>query len=596
MMKKLKMLVYCSLIIVLFSSPGAMGSTGADHPGLSNEAGYYEIEPVAFSFQNQKPPLHFKSSRVRLSYSFHPADRNPSFKPLFVFFNGGPGCSTCEGLLSLNTSPVTLDQERTHGKFIKENPNSWTAVGNLLYLDAPNTGFSYSLLHRVSDPKRRAAEFGAKNFNPFIDAAQFIRLLLRFLAAHPSLQANPIIIVGESYGGVRAAAMLNLVLFYSNYGDGSKIYQDSTLAKDIQQHLEKIFPEEPLRPFPPATIARQFTRQLLIEPLLAGIYQDTVTGELYEKEGSPIYRIAAETGKQYTPCPEASAAGDVKACIPYDHALKFVRKAGRDVYNYDKPAKWFEDLGAFAGRGLLQVNVLSRAFGWSALAIPDLPPAARAEAYRYKKTPSDDVKALLSSPAYHRLPVAHKIRIEEEISLMNRGEATRGSGEVSGTLVEAGLPGDTLVEVLGALKPWDDYLVGCNNAVLDAFYDNSAVDAGYDIAPTSLLYGEMFLQNLALVDTFITDAALDLVIYAPALPLALKKYSSIVEEVSTRDGFITVTYKPGSLPDIPTPKSRTIFFPLYKQAGHGVAASQPRKLLNDVRDWMLSWLDMPDGS
>ena len=181
-------------------------------------------------------------------------------------------------------------------------------MGNLLYIDAPNTGFSYNLLRRASDPKRRAAEFGAKNFNPFIDAAQFIRLLLRFLAVHPSLQANPVIIVGESYGGVRAAAMLNLVLFYSSYGDGSKIYQDSTLAKEIQQHLEKVFPDESLRPFPPATIARQFTRQVLIEPLLAGIYQDDVAGELFEREGSPIYRIAAETGKKYTPCPEASAA------------------------------------------------------------------------------------------------------------------------------------------------------------------------------------------------------------------------------------------------------------------------------------------------
>ena len=226
---------------------------------------------------------------------------------------------------------------------------------------------------------------------------------------------------------------------------------------------------------------------------------------------------------------------------------------------------------------MLHVNVLSRAFGWSVLAIPDLPPAARTEAYRYKKTASDDIKALFSSPAFHRLPIAQRIRIEQEIELLNRGETVSGPGDVSGTPVEAGLPSETLVEALGALNPWDDYLVGCNYAVLDAFYDNRAIHAGYDIAPTSLLYGELFLQNLALVDTFITDSALDLVIYAPALPLVLQKYSSIVEDVSTRDGFITVTYKPGSLPDIPTPKSRTIFFPHYKQAGHGVAASQPRK-------------------
>lgn len=567
----------------MFGASGAVGSTGAEQPVLSSEAGFYEIEPVAFSFQHQKTPLYFKSSKVRMSYSFHPADRRPSSKPLFVFFNGGPGCSTSEGLLSLNTSPVTLDRKRTHGKFVTENPDSWTEVGNLLYLDAPNTGFSYNILPRASDPKRRAAEFGAKNFNPFIDAAQFVRFLLRFLSAHPSLQGNPVILVGESYGGVRAAAMLNLVLFYSSYGDGSKIYQDSTLAKEIQQHLKKVFPEESLRPIPPATIARQFSSQVLIQPLLAGIHQDAVAGELFERADSPIYRIAAETGKEYTPCSEATG----EWCIPRSHALKFVTKVGRDIYQYKKRTDWLEELGLFAGRGLLHVNVLSKALGWSALAIPDLPPAARTEAYRYKNSPTDDAMSLLSSPAYHRLPIAQRIRIEQEIDLLNRGEEASRPEDVSRTFAEAGLPTETLVEALGPLEPWDDYLVACNYAVLDAFYHNRAIDAGYDVAPTSLLYGEIFLQNLALINTFITDAALDLVSYTPSLPLALKKYSNIVDDVSARDGFIIVTYKPDSLPDISTPKSRTIFFPHYEQAGHAVAVSQPRKILNDVRSWLM---------
>ena len=225
--------------------------------------------------------------------------------------------------------------------------------------------------------------------------------------------------------------------------------------------------------------------------------------------------------------------------------------------------------------------------GWSALAIPDLPPAARTEAYRYKNSPTDDAMSLLSSPAYHRLPIAQRIRIEQEIDLLNRGEEASRPEDVSRTFAEAGLPTETLVEALGPLEPWDDYLVACNYAVLDAFYHNRAIDAGYDVAPTSLLYGEIFLQNLALINTFITDAALDLVSYTPSLPLALKKYSNIVEDVSARDGFIIVTYKPDSLPDISTPQSRTIFFPHYEQAGHAVAVSQPRKILNDVRSWLM---------
>jgi hypothetical protein len=587
-MKTFKIFACLSLLVLICCSSGAIGSTGAEQPILSSEAGFYEIEPISFSFQDHKTPLGLKSSRIRMSYNFHPADRNPSIKPLFVFFNGGPGCSTSEGLLSLNTSPATLDKEKTQGKFIKSNPNSWTALGNLLYIDAPITGFSYNLLRYPDDPKRRAAQFGAKNFNPFIDAAQFIRLVLRFLAVHPSLQANPVVIVGESYGGVRATTMLNLMLFYSRYGDGSKIYRDSALALEINQHLERVFPDEPLRPFPPATVARQFSRQVLIQPLLAGDYQDEIAGELFEKEGSPIYRIAMETGRKYIPCPKSSGA-DPEPCDPRRNALRFVSESDRDVYHYEKPAEWFTKLGEFAEAGLLHINVLSRAFGWSALAIPELPPAARTEAYRYKKTPTADLQALASSPAYKRLPEEQKLLVEREIGLLKRTQEAGEAGGGSATPAQTAPAGGTLVEVLGPLQPWDSYIIGCNMAALQVFYDNRAIDEGYNIAPTSLLYGELFLQNLALVNTFITGAALDLVIYTPAVPLALQKYSSLVEDVSARDGFITVTYKPGSLPDIPTPRSRTIFFPHYPQAGHGVPASQPRKILNDVTDWLLSW-------
>ncbi len=588
-MALLRLVVCCLFLLVLPGSSSAAAGTDQELPVLSGEAGFYEIEPVAFSFQDRTTPLRYVSSRARVSYSFHPADNYPSWKPLFVFFNGGPGCATCNGLLSLNTSPFTLDKERTGGKSIKRNPYSWTAIGNLLYIDAPNTGFSYNLIRNVSDPKRRAAEFDAQNFNPFVDAAQMTRVVLRFLAVHPSLQSNPVILVGESYGGIRATTMLNMLLFYGKYGNGTRIYRDKTLAREIRQHLEEVFPDESARPFPPSVIARQFGRQVLIEPALAGSYQDRIAGELFEQEGSPIYKIAAETGKTYTPCSEVTSAGGGRPCRPFDNALDFVIEAGRDIYNYAKPADWFMGLSNFAERGLLHVNVLSRAFGWDPLFVVDLSPAARTEAYRYKKSRAQDLESLFWSSVYYELPAEHRMRIQREVGLLESGKEASASEGVPEASEGADLKNDTLVRVLGALKPWDDYLVGCNESALVAFYRNSATKAGYRIAPNSVLYGKMFLQNLALVETFITNAAFDLVIYAPAVPLALAKYSGIVKDVTVQDGYMVVTYKPHSLPDIPTPKSRIVFFPDYERSGHGVAASQPKKLLEDVRDWMLSW-------
>jgi carboxypeptidase C (cathepsin A) len=229
-----KTFILLTFICILLSACNG----GSNNTPLSAKMGFYEIEPINFSFQQTGlPTLSYKSSRARIMYAFYPADVNPETKPLFVFFNGGPGCATCTGLFSLNTAPHTLDKTRTEGSYYKANPYSFTQLGNLLYLDAPITGFSYNLVKNASDVNVRTAEFDAQNFNPFIDASQMIRVLLRFLADNPSIKRNNVIIVGESYGGVRASIMLNMLLFHNRYQDGTRVYRDASLTDEIQRHF-----------------------------------------------------------------------------------------------------------------------------------------------------------------------------------------------------------------------------------------------------------------------------------------------------------------------------------------------------------------------
>ena len=100
-------------------------------------------------------------------------------------------------------------------------------MGNLLYIDAPVTGFSYNVSPDAANLSGRISEFFLKgNFNPFIDAAQMTRVILRFLDNHPDIQANEVILVGESYSGTRVSTMLNLLLFHPKYADSGKLYQD----------------------------------------------------------------------------------------------------------------------------------------------------------------------------------------------------------------------------------------------------------------------------------------------------------------------------------------------------------------------------------
>jgi hypothetical protein len=63
---------------------------------IQNEAGFITIEPILFYFHygSYTHRLPLQSSEARIWYSFHAADQDGWKKPLFVFFNGGPGSST----------------------------------------------------------------------------------------------------------------------------------------------------------------------------------------------------------------------------------------------------------------------------------------------------------------------------------------------------------------------------------------------------------------------------------------------------------------------------------------------------------------------
>jgi hypothetical protein len=556
-------------LMLILSGCGESSNTSS----MSSVSGFYEIGPFSFSFQQAGlPTLNYTSSNARIMYYFFPADSKPASKPLFVFFNGGPGCATCTGLFSLNTAPNSLDKTRVSGADYIPNPYSFTQFGNLLYIDAPNTGFSYNTIKNASDENVRTAEFDAQNFNMYTDAAQFIRVLLRFLSDNPAIMKNEVIITGESYGGVRSQLMLNMLLFSNHYADGSRVYRDAALAEDIQNHFRKVFPEFAGRATNPETAALQFGKQILIEPLITG-YQMTNAGKMFEKSGSVIYKIAEDTGTIYEPC-------TVPGCYPENNAFEFVEKtAKREIYQYSKPAGFIDEVNACNHSRLDMVSVLSMITGVDVVSMPYLAPDFRQDAYRFIQSGSEDAALLIQSPSFEKLPSQVRRMIKQKSRLFTMSEQHINPES-----------GGTLESVLGALNPWDGYIVDCNMKVNATFYQNSATDAGYSIDPQSPSVGNYFLQNLAIVRTFITDCDLDLVIYAAAIPESLKDYDTIVNDViwsaETDDGYIDVYYRPGSLEDVSTPYKRTIYFPRYDNSGHMVSLGQPGKFFDDVERWL----------
>ncbi len=462
------------------------------------------------------------SGPARLFYSFRPAADLQPGRPLFVLFNGGPGSSTGV-LMALGTGPQRLVPE------VEDNPGSWATMGHLLYIDARGTGFSYLQATDPADGEERSAAFELANFNSYIDAADFVRVLLRFLAAHPQLYTNEVVVVGESYGGVRATLILNLLLFFADFDEGGAgIYNDPALVAEIEAFLALRDPE--VETWTPASIAEQFGRQVLIQPTL-GDTQRVVAGALLDLPGSPIFKLAAQVGQTFTPCSEKGPE-----CVPYTNAIQFVEGVGRSRYDLNASIAWLANLFAAVKAGMSDLARLEAVLAVPPELIPGLPAAQREGAFR--------MSGIFSYPA--------------------------DGGDVA---------------ALGELAEWDRYYLSLLNEANGLF--RSALAQYIGVSSGDAHYELFFLHNLAYVDTFITSAERDVAIYSPSIPGSLAKHDTIVEAIEVEAGEVAVQVAGAPFPGEAAPGLRRIRFPSY-DASHAVSLDQPQALRDDVAAWLFA--------
>jgi hypothetical protein len=297
--------------------------------GTAAESGFFELAGGSYVAESQARI----SPANRIWYSFHPATIAPESKPLAVFFNGGPGTATSSYLFSFNTAPWTLDPGATGSAKIAADPSSWTEFANLLHIDPPGVGFSYPM--SLDDGSQPSVGIDLDR-----DAADVIRVIVRFLDRHPALQANPVILVGESYGGTRSTLMLDRLLNYQLLATAGAGYQDSGLYADLLQHFAAVFPQSNPQTITPAQIAAQFGHQVLIEPVVAGQTQWSLN------------------------------VPDSSVCV-----------ASYDVYQCDQPNGWYGQAATTASTNLATFAALRQALGVDPTTIAWFYAAARTKAY-----------------------------------------------------------------------------------------------------------------------------------------------------------------------------------------------------------------------
>lgn len=129
-----------------------------------------------------------KSTGRSLFYYFTEAVNNPSSKPLILWLNGGPGCSSLGVGAMVEIGPFGV---KSDGKSLYARQFSWNKVANVLYVESPaGVGFSYSNAtsdYELSGDTRTAQD--AYNF------------LLNWFARFPQYRAKDFYIIGESYAG-----------------------------------------------------------------------------------------------------------------------------------------------------------------------------------------------------------------------------------------------------------------------------------------------------------------------------------------------------------------------------------------------------------
>ncbi|KAI3702442.1 hypothetical protein L6452_28180 [Arctium lappa] len=128
---------------------------------------------------------------VQLFYYFVESEGNPAEDPLVIWLNGGPGCSTLRSFF-YEIGPLLFE----YGEYVddvpllKLDPNSWTKVANIIYLDAPTmTGFSYTRVPNIVTSDTLSAS----------NTAEFLR---KFVKSHPKFLNNPMYVTGISYSGI----------------------------------------------------------------------------------------------------------------------------------------------------------------------------------------------------------------------------------------------------------------------------------------------------------------------------------------------------------------------------------------------------------
>ncbi|KAF8395811.1 hypothetical protein HHK36_019765 [Tetracentron sinense] len=142
-----------------------------------------------------------ESAGRALYYYFAEAEHSKHSRPLLLWLNGGPGCSSLAYGAMEELGPFRAHSD---GKTLYKNPYAWNKAANVLFLESPaGVGFSYS--NRSSDYASGDQKTAADNY----------LFLVNWLERFPEYKTRDFYIAGESYAGHYVPQLAHTILHHN---------------------------------------------------------------------------------------------------------------------------------------------------------------------------------------------------------------------------------------------------------------------------------------------------------------------------------------------------------------------------------------------
>ncbi|CAN6381104.1 unnamed protein product [Urochloa humidicola] len=143
-----------------------------------------------------------------LFYYFAEAQEDAAAKPLTLWLNGGPGCSSIGGGAFTELGPF---YPRGDGRGLRLNKKSWNRASNLLFVESPaGVGWSYS---------NTSSDYNTGDVRTADDMYKF---LLGWYEKFPEYRSRALFLTGESYAGHYIPQLTDVLLDHNEKSKGFK--------------------------------------------------------------------------------------------------------------------------------------------------------------------------------------------------------------------------------------------------------------------------------------------------------------------------------------------------------------------------------------